>query len=28
LTHARLLREAGLDLQAVPVPRKPTRWRT
>ena len=27
LTHARLLREAGLDLQAVPIPRKPTRWR-
>lgn len=26
--HARLLREAGLDLQATPVPRAPTRWRS
>lgn len=27
IVHARLLREAGLDLQAVPSPRLPTRWR-
>ncbi|MBA2757362.1 MAG: hypothetical protein H0U37_07970 [Chloroflexi bacterium] len=27
VTHARLVRELGLDLQTVATPRKPTRWR-